>query len=153
MTPMAAYESGLIIFSTGFMKPQFVAVDPTGSGDVTDSHLKWRFRNAPSMASVIANGGRIYSILDKGVLVCIDAVTGDEIERKRIGGNFSASPLLAAGNLYLGSREGLMTIVHCSSGLETIATHQFDSSLMASPAVFGDDLIIRTEKKLYRISK
>ncbi len=151
VTPMAAYQSGLVIFSTGFMKPQFVAVDPRGTGDVTETHLKWRARNAPSMASVIVDGGRLYSILDKGVLICLDAESGEELERKRIGGNYSASPLLAAGNLYLGSREGLMTIVHCSAGLETVATHQFDSSLMASPAVIGDDLIIRSEKKLYRI--
>ena len=72
--------------------------------------------------------------------------------KKRIGGNFSSSPLLAGDNLYLSSREGLMTVVNCSTELPKIATNKFESSLMASPILVGDDLLVRTEKKLIRIS-
>lgn len=151
VTPMAVYESGLVIFSTGYMKPEFVAVDPTGSGDVTQTHIRWRSRQAPTMPSFIANNGQIFSIADKGIMHCLDAKTGKELNRTRIGGNFSSSPLLAGGNLYLSSREGKMTIVKCSAELQTIATEDFDSSLMASPVLIGNDLLVRTEKKLVRI--
>ena len=153
VTPMAVYESGLVIFSTGFMDATFVAVDPGGSGDITSSGIAWRSppKKAPRMPSLIARSGQIFAIADNGILRCLDAKTGQIINEKRIGGNFSSSPLLAGGNLYLSSREGSITVVKCSSDLETIATNRFESSLMASPILVGDDLLIRTEKKLLRI--
>lgn len=153
VTPMAVYESGLVIFSTGFMDASFVAVDPRGSGDITSGGIAWRSapKKAPRMPSLIASSGQIFSIADNGILRCIDAKTGQIINEKRVGGNFSSSPLLAGGNLYLSSREGVMTVVKCSSDLETIATNQFETSLMASPVLVGDDLLIRTERKLIRI--
>ena len=151
VTPMAVYESGLVIFSTGYMKGQFVAVDPKGKGDVTNSHIAWRAKNAPTMPSFLTNGGRIFSISDDGIMYCLDAKTGEELNRARIGGNFCASPLLAGGNIYLSSREGKMTIVKCSSDLEIVGKQNFDSSIMASPVLIGNDLLVRTEKKLVRI--
>lgn len=83
--------------------------------------------------------------------MCLDAKTGKSLERKRVGGNFSASPLLAANNLYLSSREGVVSVFQCGDGLENIATNKFPSPILASPAVVGDDLLIRTENKLFRI--
>ena len=67
-TPMAVYESGLVIFSTGYMQPEFVAVDPTGSGDVTGSNIAWRTRNAPTMPSFVANSGRIFAVTDLSLI-------------------------------------------------------------------------------------
>jgi len=152
VTPMAAYEDGLIIFSTGYAKPEFVAIDPRGVGDVTNSHVVWKAKNAPAMPSFVTEGGLIYSISDKGIMYCFDAQTGQELKRVRVGGNFSASPLLAGGNLYLCSRQGEMTIVNCSADLETIGKQDFGGSMMASPVLFGDDLVVRTEDKLMRIN-
>jgi len=151
VTPMASFEDGRVICSSGYPKPQFVAIDPRGLGDVTASHVIWRSRNAPAMPSFIIEGGRIFTISDKGIIYCLDAQTGAVLNRGRIGGNFSASPLLAGGNLYLSSREGKMTIVKCSVDLEKIGTQNFDSPIMASPILFENDLIVRTEKKLVRI--
>ncbi len=151
VTPMPVYESGLVVFSTGYSKSELVAVDPTGSGDVTDTNIVWRARNAPNMPSFIARSGQIFSISDKGILMCLDAKTGQVINRQRVGGNYSSSPLLAGGNLYFSSREGTMTVVKCSSDLETVAKNEFASSLMASPILIGDDLLVRTEKKLIRV--
>ena len=151
VTPMAIYESGLVIFSTCFGRPEFVAMDPGGTGDVTSTHIKWRTRNAPTMPSFVARDGRIFTVTDRGILMCLDAQTGKSLERKRVGGNFSASPLLAANNLYLSSREGVVSVFQCGDGLENIATNKFASPILASPAVVGDDLLIRTENKLFRI--
>ncbi len=151
VTPMPVYESGLVIFSTGYTRPEFVAVDPRGTGDITTTNVVWRKNNAPTMPSFIANSGRIFAISDRGIMSCLDAKTGEELNRGRVGGNFSASPLLAGGNLYLGSREGKMTIMKCSSDLETIGVQTFDSPIMASPVLVGNDLVVRTQKKLVRI--
>ena len=149
--PVPSFEDGLVIFSTGYPKPEFVAIDPRGSGDVTGSHVIWRARNAPAMPSFILEGGKVFSISDKGIIYCCNAKNGAPLNRGRVGGNFSASPLLAGGNLYLCSREGRMTIVECSVDLKTIGTQDFDSAIMASPILVDNDLIVRTEKKLVRI--
>jgi outer membrane protein assembly factor BamB len=148
---MPVYESGLVVFSTGYLKGDLVAVDPRGTGDVTETGIVWSARSGPKMPSLIGSGGQIYTISEKGILMCLDAKTGTVVNRQRVGGNFSSSPILAGGNLYLSSREGKMTVVKCSSELETVATNKFDGSLMASPVLVGDDLLIRTEKKLIRI--
>lgn len=151
VTPMPVFESGLIVFSTGYMRPELVAIDPTGSGDVTNTNIAWRVRGGPTMPSFIAESGRIYSMTDKGILMCVDAKSGEVLNRQRVGGNYSSSPLLAGGNLYFSGRDGTMTVVKCSSDLQTVAKTKFESSLMASPVTIGNDLLIRTEKKLIRI--
>ena len=149
--PVPSFEDGLVVFSTGYPKPEFVAIDPRGSGDVTNSHVLWKARNAPAMPSFIVEGGKIFSISDKGIIYCCDTKTGRPLNRGRVGGNFSASPLLAGGNLYLCSREGKVTIVGCSVDLKTIGTQDFGAAIMASPILVDNDLIVRTEKKLVRI--
>ena len=103
---MAVFEDGLVIGPSGYPLLEFLAIDPHGTGDVTESNIVWRKRNAPGMPCFLASEGKIYSVSNKGVLFCLDAKTGEELKRIRVGGNFSASPLLAGGNLYLGNREG-----------------------------------------------
>ena len=82
VTPMASFENGLVLFSTGFMRPEVVAVDPTGTGDVTQTHVKWRSSNGPNMPSIITSGGKAYFLSDKGILACVDAESGKPIARK-----------------------------------------------------------------------
>ena len=149
--PMAVFEDDLVICPSGYPLLEFIAVNPHGSGDVTKSNVAWRARHAPGMPSFLASEGKIYSVSNKGILYCIDAKTGKELNRVRIGGNFSASPLLAGSNLYLGNREGKLTIVECTPELEKVGSYNFEGSIMASPILIGDDLLIRTEKKLIRI--
>ena len=151
MAPMASIEKGLIIFSTGYITPEFVAVDPTGTGDVTKTHIKWRAKQAPAMPSMITTDGNVYAVSDKGILSCIDAKSGKVIKRKRVGGNYSATPLLAGGNLYVCSREGVVSIIKCDETLSDVGKESFDGMLMATPAPIGNDLLIRTDKKLYRV--
>jgi hypothetical protein len=57
----------------------------------------------------------------------------------------------AAGNLYLSSRDGVVSVIQCSDTLDDVAKNKFESPILASPAVVGDDLLIRTEKKIIRI--
>lgn len=154
VTPMPVFEAGLVIFSTGYPRAELVAIDPSGSGDVTTSHLKWRSRkNAPTMPSLIARDGQVFSLTDKGILNIVDAKTGELTSRQRIGGNYSSSPLLAADKLYVGSREGNLAVIDLNADMKTIATNNFDGSIMASPILVGDDLLVRTEKQLIRIKK
>lgn len=152
-TPMPVYESGLVVISTGYMRPDYVAIRPDGSGDVTATHLVWRSsRGVPTMSSAVARDGHMYAISDSGILTLFDMSTGEEINRKRIGGNFSASPILSRNHLYLWSREGMVTVVEANKELNVISTADLESPILASPAVINNDLIIRTEREVMRIT-
>lgn len=152
VTPMATIENDIVIFATGFMQSEFVAVDPTGSGDVTKSHVNWRSRKAPTMPSMVSSEGKVFAVTDDGIMVCLDADSGEVLHRRRVKGNYSATPLLAGGNLYVSSREGLVTILKGDETLADVGKQQFEGRLMATPAPVGNDILIRTSKKLYRIS-
>ena len=153
-TPTASVEGGLVIFPTSFIRSEFVAIDPSGSGDVSKSHVKWRAKQGPNLPSLVTSDGKVFSILDKGIMLCLDAKSGEMLGRVRIGGNFCASPLLADGKIYVCSREGKVTIVKADKTLKKVGKQTFaDSRLMATPAPVGNDLLIRTDKKLYRIGK
>ena len=140
------------------MQPQLVAVDPKGSGDVTDS-IVWKSRNGgTTMPTAVAADGAIFSMDEKGRLTIVSSTTGEMLARARVGGNFSSSPLLAAGRLYVGSREGVLS-VYALEKLDgkyrepkLLARNKLDGDLMASPAVLGSDFIIRTSKSLMRVT-
>ncbi len=152
-TPMPVYENGLVVISTGYTRPEFVAIRPDGSGDVTATHIIWKNnRSVPTMPSAVARDGQMYAISDSGILTLFDVTSGKEVSRKRIGGNFSASPLLSRKHLYLLSREGIITVVEANPELTVISTTDMEAPILASPAVIGNDLIIRTENQVMRIT-
>ena len=152
-TPSAVFENGLVIMSTGYMKPEFVGIRADGSGDVSKTHIAWRTnKGAPTMPSAVARNGNLYAVSDAGILTCYDASTGQEKARNRIGGNFSASPILAGRNLYFSDRKGIVTVVKADDVMSVVSTNDFGSPILASPAVIGNDLIIRTEEAIIRIT-
>jgi len=81
-----------------------------------------------------------------------DASTSQEKTRNRISGNFSASPILAGRNLYFSDRKGIATVVKADDEMSVVSTNDFGSRILASPAVIGNDLIIRTEEAIIRIA-
>jgi len=88
---------------------------------------------------------------DAGIASCIEARTGKAVWRERIGGSFSASPILAAGRVYFLSQEGKATVVEAGRSFKVLAESQLDDGFMASPAVAGKALFLRTRSHLYRI--
>lgn len=151
-TPMAVDAGGLVVCSTGFMKPVLFAIDPSGQGDVTKSHVVWQSNQGGStMPTAVVAGKRLLALDSKGVLTVINTATGRLEERIRVGGKFSSSPLLTANALYLGSQDGVMSVFDPAS-LEKISSSSMDGELMATPAVIGNDLIVRTSKSLMRFS-
>lgn len=151
-TPVAA--DGVGYFCTGFFTPEIVAVRFGGSGDVTSSHVLWRYKaQIPDVPSPILVDGRLYFVSNKGVLTCLDAATGKRLSVLRLGGNYNASPVFAAGHLYFCNREGLTKVVAVGDAPKIVATNKLDGPIMASPAVADGAIYIRTEESLYRIEK
>jgi outer membrane protein assembly factor BamB len=90
---------------------------------------------------------------------CVDAKTGQEKWREKLGAaEFSASPLFANGNVYFCDQVGKTFVVaadpaKCNIVAENKLAGGYDGGFMASPAVTGDMLILRTRTHLYAVGK
>lgn len=152
--PRPITANGLVYFCTGYMQPQLWALRPDGSGNVTDTHVVWREpRQVPANPSPVLVGDAIYFVGDKGVVSCLDALTGEMRFRERLGGNYSASPVSAAGRVYFFSEEGVSTVIAASNELEELAKNQLDGRIMATPAFVDGVIYLRTDTALYRIEE
>ncbi|RMF39547.1 MAG: serine/threonine protein kinase [Planctomycetota bacterium] len=151
VSPTAIQVGDLIVFSTGFMRPVLVAVRWGDDGRVTQDEEVWRVtRGAPTKPSPIAVGNWIYVISDNGILTQVDAADGSIRWQERLGGNYSASPVLVGDKLYFCSHEGEVSVVQAGPEFLLLAKNELEPRLMASPAVVGEDLVIRSERHLFR---
>jgi outer membrane protein assembly factor BamB len=145
---------GLVFYPTGFPKGHVLAVRPDGRGDVTASHIVWRStRGAPNKPSLLLAGDLLFMIADNGVATCLEARTGTVVWTARVGGSYSASPVASDGRVYFFSEEGKTTVIEAAREYKVLAENQLDEGFMASPAVAGSALFLRTRMHLYRIEQ
>lgn len=148
--PVAGH--GMVFATMGYSNATLLAVRPDGKGEVTKSHLSWKYtKAAPKKPSVLLHGDLIFMINDGGIAACVDAKTGEEIWKERIGGNFSASPILVNDRIYLFDEDGKGAVIEAGRKFKLVATNELAAGCMSSPAVSGDLLIVRTKKALYGI--
>ena len=162
-TPYA--DGDLLYVSSGYVlgkrKPIF-AVRPGGSGDISltqgedeSDYIAWCQRSAaPYNPSTIVYDGLLYVLYDMGLFACYDARTGEEIygkKRLKNGRAFTASPWAYGGNIFCLNEDGVTSVVKAGPEFEVIRTNRLDenSMCMATPAVAGDRLLVRTAKRLY----
>lgn len=154
VVPRPIVAQGLVMVCTGYDRPSLLAIRPDGRGDVTDSHVVWQTNvGVPNTPSLNTLNGLLFMISDKGIATCLEASTGKEVWKERIGGNFSASPLLAGETLYLLSEEGETTVLKAAHKYTEIARNKLGERTLASMAVVDNDLLIRTAKSLLRVSR
>jgi outer membrane protein assembly factor BamB len=140
--------------STGYNRADLLAVKLGGSGDITNTHIVWRYtRNVPQKPSPLLVGDTLFMVSDSGVATCLDAKTGAEIWKERIGGGYSASPLYADGRIYCFSEDGRSVVLQPGRTYQVLAENQLAAGFMASPAVAGKALFLRTKTHVYRIEK
>jgi outer membrane protein assembly factor BamB len=108
-------------------------------------------RGVPNKPSILLVGDTIYMINDVGIATAVDAKTGDIVWQQRVGGTFSASPIAAAGRIYLFDEDGKTTVLEAGREFKVLAENQLDNGFMSSPAVAGEALYLRTRTDLYRI--
>jgi outer membrane protein assembly factor BamB len=151
--PVYSPDTGLVYFCTGFGKPELWAVDPSGNGDVTETHIRWKEpKRIPKKPSPLLHDGNLYVIEDGGVATCFNAENGEVIWEDRVGGNHSASPILADKKIYFANQEGVTTVVAPGSEYKVLAENQLDGQIMASPVPLDNTLLIRTDTALYKIT-
>jgi predicted amidohydrolase YtcJ len=151
--PRPVYGHGLVYIATGFQQPSLLAVRVDGSGDVTKTHVAWTLkRGAPLTPSPLLVGDELFVVNDAGIASCLDAKTGETHWVQRLGGAFSASPVFADGRIYFLSEEGASIVIAPGKEFRKLATSSLDGGILASMAVSGGSIFIRTETHLYRIA-
>jgi outer membrane protein assembly factor BamB len=147
-----AVGDGLVYYQSGFPRGQLLAVRPDGAGDATATHVVWRVtRSVPNKPSVLLKDGLIYMIGDAGVASAVDAKTGEIVWSSRVNGSFSASPVAADGRVYFFSEEGKTTVIQEGREFKVLAENQLGDGFMATPAISGRSLFLRSRTNLYRI--
>jgi outer membrane protein assembly factor BamB len=151
--PRPVYGLGLVFICTGFQQASLLAIKPDGRGDITKSKVVWRLdRGVPLTPSPLLVGDELYMVTDNGIATCVDAKSGEELWRARLGGNHSASPIYADGKIYFLSEEGESVVIAPGRQLKHLATNQLDGPTLASMAISDSSLFVRTATHLYRIS-
>ncbi len=151
------YSNGLIVATSGDGSGarHAVAVRAGGKGDVTQSALAWeeKRRVFPYVPCTLTLGEHLYSVNDLGIAYCHEAKTGKKVWEERLGGNVSASPVLIDGKVYAVSEEGNVYVYRAAPQFELLAKNTVGERVIASPAVAGGRLFIRTAKHLVCVAK
>lgn len=146
------FHNGLVYLSNGMGK--FLAVRPDPEKGKHEAKIVWTKSRTMSRApSQILLGNRIYMAADQGFAICMEASSGKILWQERIGGRYFASPLYANGNIYCFGELGKVVVVAAKDKYRKLASFDMGEGFMASPAVVGNTMILRTKKALYRIEK
>ncbi|HEX8354233.1 MAG TPA: PQQ-binding-like beta-propeller repeat protein [Pyrinomonadaceae bacterium] len=149
-TPAAAHG---LLYAASNSQPNFViAVRPGGRGDVTATHVAWRYdKGVISVPSPLVVGDYLFALRDGGVMTCLDARSGALVWQQRLParGNYFASPVTGDGKIYAVSAEGEVTVVAAKPVYELVAANSMGEQTLASPAISGGRIFIRTSEHLY----
>ena len=152
--PRPVFGHGLVYLTSGFYNQTLFAVRPDGRGDVTSSHIAWRSgRGVPLTPSPLLVEEEIYFISDRGVATCLDAKTGRQHWQARLKGGFAASPVYVDGRIYFLNEGGETTVIEAGQKFKKLAQNQLGNRTLASIAVSGAAIFLRTESHLYRIEE
>lgn len=147
------FANDLVYFTTGIEK-RLLAVDPSGSGDVTDTHIVWSHRKgSPEIPSPLIVGNLLYMVNEGGVVTCLDTKNGETVWKGRVSGNYWASPLYADGKIYFINIDGSVPVISVGRTFKLLANNLFDAEFVASGAVAGNKLILRSMTHLYCFEK
>jgi len=110
-------------------------------------------KDVSTRPSPLIAGELLFMSSDAGIATCHDAKTGAPVWRERLDGEFSASPVLASGNVYFSNQTGKTFVVKADREYSLVSENRLAEGFMASPAVAGDELFLRTKTHLYAIGK
>ena len=149
------FAHGLLFVTSSYNRSVLYAVKPAGAkGDVTDTHIVWKHdKSVPNTPSPLVVGDELYFVSDSGIANCLDARTGNLHWSERLGGGFSASPVLAEGRIYFQNEEGVGTVLKAGKTFEVLAKNDLGERTLASPAVIDNTIFLRSKSHLWRIGK
>ncbi len=132
-----------------------LAVKLGGVGDVTDTHVLWRYeKSLPDVPTPLVYNGVVFLVRNGGITTTLDARTGRALKRGRLTGaieNYYASPIGVDGKVYIAGERGKVVVLRAAGDWEILAINQFDSDIYATPAITKNRIYIRTQTALYAI--
>jgi outer membrane protein assembly factor BamB len=148
------FVHGDIVYAPSRERP-LLAVKGGGRGNVSGSHVLWRFMNGPDVPMPVTDGTYFYVVNDRGIVWCLDAKTGAVVyERQRLKpSTYTGSPVLADGKIYITNEDGLTSVFRAGPKFEILAENDFGEYVLSSPAISNGQIFIRTDKFLYAIGK
>jgi outer membrane protein assembly factor BamB len=150
--PIPVIDRDRVYIVTDFSRPALWAIRTGGQADVTESNVLWKLtRQVGASSSPVLAEGRLYDVTDQGVVSCISPETGRTEWQHRVGGTFSASVLYLGRYLYLTSEQGKTTVLRPGDKYQEVAANVLDGRILATPAICGRSLLLRTDTHLYRI--
>lgn len=158
--PTPLFANGLIYLTNGHGRSPTYAIRPTATGDLTpstdepeNSGLAWWLPGDGSyMPTPLVRDKLLYTCNDNGRLAVRDAMTGDMIYLRRVSAGsstFSSSAVAAGDHIYFTSEEGEVTVIAEGMSFARVADNEMGEPVMATPAISGDRLLIRTVRNLY----
>ena len=148
------YDGNRFYLTAGFPTHHVMAIDPTGQGDVTESHVVWHSTEAKCyVPSPVLVGNNLFVPDDRGTVNCFDTSNGKRIWRDRLGKHYSASLIAANGLVYFTADDGITNIIRPGQALDVVAENHLGEYTFASPAISDGQLFIRGEQHLYAIGR
>ena len=159
VVPSPVVGFGMVFCTSGFRGSALQAIELGGTGELTNSDaVKWEVKEGtPYVPSPLLYGDKIYVCsVNRAVISCYQAETGKAnfvkhpLEEMR---EIYASPVGVADRVYFVGRDGVSQVIKCSEKFEVLATNRLDDKFDASPAIVGDELLLKGKEYFYCIAK
>jgi len=150
--PSVVIGDGLVFTSGGWGGKETIKAFRLGGAGEQESGLVWEQKKGmPKVPSMIYVKPHLFAITDGGIATCMKGDTGEIVWQERVGGNFSASPVYAAGKIYFLGDNGETTVIDAGPQFKVIARNPLGEKAQASIAIANGHLFIRTESNLFCI--
>lgn len=145
---------GIVVIPTAKNYPVF-AVKADAKGDITGKAdaLHWKMsKNTPDVPCPLIQGGLVYLCRERGNLICLDQKTGEKLYEERPSSqNHRASPVYAAGHVYITAKDGEVNVVKAGREFKLVSKNRIGEQLAASPVVSNGTIYLRSYNALWAI--
>ena len=156
--PTAVASKDRVSVTSGYRGDAMQAFRLDRKGDLSGTDgVTWSLsRNTPYVPSPLLVGGLVYFLKgNEAMLSVVDAADGtlcvDGVRLEGMNGVY-ASPVSAAGRVYVAGRDGKVTVLRAGRTMEVLARNTLDDGFDASPALAGDSMFLRGRTHLYCIA-
>jgi outer membrane protein assembly factor BamB len=149
--PTPVFHDGMLFINRGYSSSPYLALKPGGRGDA-NSRIAWEQKTGgPYVSSLLYYQGLLYMANERGIVSVVDAKSGETLWKERFGSVYSASPVAAEGRIYLINEDGVAHVLAAGREKKILAENKLEERVLASPAVSGGMIFLRSDQHLYAI--